>query len=116
MANKQNIKINAVVYEEGGMWVAHCLEYSFVSYTENLDDLPNELLSQVREQIEANRAAGQQPFEGFKRAPQKYWDMFEQAKGATPLKPEKTLVTRCLELVNGSVQAQLFPVVATATA
>jgi hypothetical protein len=109
-----NIRINAVVYQESGMWVAHCLEYSFVSCAEKLEDLPNELLNQVRDQIDADLAAGQKPFYGFKRAPKKYWVMFEAAKAVSrPLKPRKTLAMHWRELVNRArISAELFPITA----
>ncbi len=76
----KRIVIHAVVCESRGYWVAHCLEYYIVSVTERLEDLPNELLEQILEQIEADRECGMEPLSGFKPAPKKYWDMFEEAR------------------------------------
>jgi hypothetical protein len=106
------ISVNAVVYQENGMWIAHCLEYSFVSCAEKLEDLPNELLYQMLDQIEVNLKAGQQPFFGFKPAPRKYWEMWEAAKAISePLKPHKSLSLRWREFVERlKIEAKLFPV------
>lgn len=76
----ERIVIHAVVYERPGYWVAQCLEYHIVSVTEKLEDLPNELLEQLLDQIEADRECGMEPFSGFRPAPQRFWDMFEAAK------------------------------------
>lgn len=76
----ERIVIHAVVCESSGYWVAHCLEYYIVSFTERLEDLPNELLGQILDQIEGDRECGMEPLSGFKPAPQRFWDMYEAAK------------------------------------
>jgi hypothetical protein len=76
----ERIVIHAVVYERPGYWVAHCLEYNIVSFTERLEDLPNELLEQLLDQIEADRECGMEPFSGYQPASKRYWEMFEAAK------------------------------------
>jgi hypothetical protein len=108
--------IRAVAFEKDGMWIAHCLEYSLVSYAESLKELPNELLRQLIVQVEADLKAGRAPLDGFKRAPKRYWDMFDAAQAAStpPVKPRKSLALRWREFVDRSrIDAQLFPVAAT---
>jgi hypothetical protein len=99
------ITVNAVAFRQDGLWVAQCLEYNLVSCSESLEDLPNELQSQVLNQIEADTEAGQEPFWAFKPAPQHYWEMFAQVKASKPLRPRKTV---------SAVDAQLFPMPAAA--
>jgi hypothetical protein len=108
------VSINAVVYQENGRWIAHCLEYDFVSCAEKLDDLPNELLYQIIDQIEGDVEAGHEPFFGFKPAPRKYWEMWEAVRAVSkPIKPRKSLSLRWRELVERSkIEALLFPVAA----
>ena len=110
------IQINAVAFKKDGVWIAHCLEYSLVSYAESLEQLPNELLHQVMAQIETDLEAGRVPFYGFKRAPQRYWDMFEAARAAStaPMTPHKSWAVRWREVMERvRIKTQLFPVAAT---
>ena len=110
------IRVNAVAFQEDGMWVARCLEYNFASCAETLEELPNELLRQILDQIEADSEAGHEPFFGYKAAPQEYWDMFTAAKAVSkPIKPRKT-VGQFLRgfTARPKVEAQLFPILAAA--
>ncbi|HEX4964002.1 MAG TPA: hypothetical protein VF173_24460 [Thermoanaerobaculia bacterium] len=100
-----DVTINAVAFQRHGLWVAQCLEYNLVSCAESLEELPNELLSQVLGQIKADKESGQEPFWAFKPAPQHYWDMFAQAKTSPPLKPRKVVP---------AVDTRLFPMPAAA--
>jgi hypothetical protein len=94
-------QVTAVAFQENGVWIAQCLEYNVVGCAESLQDLPNELMGQILDQIAADRAAGREPFSHFKRAPQKYWDLFAgiQAK-SRPIRPRRA---------NPQVDIQLFP-------
>jgi hypothetical protein len=76
----------------------------------------NELLRQIMVQVEADLEAGKPPFFGFKPAPKKYWDLFEEVKTNTrPIRPRKSLRQRLRELREAArVDAHLFPVVAAA--
>ena len=99
------IIINAVAFRKYGLWIAQCLEYNLVSCAESLEDLPNALLSQILDQIEADTESGNEPFWAFKPAPQRYWEMFAQARASEPLRPRQTVP---------AVDAQLFPMPAAA--
>lgn len=85
------ITINAVVFRQNGLWVAQCLEYDFVSCAEELEDLPRELMEQIRVQMTLDLEAGHQPFAYFDKAPDKYWEMFERASGAPRLPETRSL-------------------------
>ena len=110
------ITINAVAFQADGMWIAHCLEYNFVSCAETLEKLPDELLRQIIHQIEADSAAGRDPFFGYKPAPQKYWDMFAAAKAVSkPIKPRKSISQRWREIRDHArVETQVIPIAAAA--
>ena len=101
------IVINAVVFQESGMWIAHCLEYDFVSFTEKRDELPHVLMKCIVAQINADLEYGHEPFFGFKPAPAKYWEMFEKAKlQSKPICKSASVPER------NRVEAQLFPIAA----
>lgn len=78
--------INAIAFEEDGMWVAQCLEFDFVSFARTKEDLPRILVQQVLAQIEIDSEDGNAPFFEFKPAPAKYWGWFEEVRTrATPI-------------------------------
>jgi hypothetical protein len=79
------ITINAVVFERDGLWIAHCLEYSLVSFAEELEELPCELMGQIEAVVRYDLERGRQPFCDFDKAPSKYWEMFEKADRETRL-------------------------------
>jgi hypothetical protein len=111
------IIINAIVLKEDGVWIAQCLEFNFVSFAVTLDELPRTFMQQVEDQIEADLEAGQSPFFGYRRAPQKYWDMFEEIKRRSkPIKPKKSLPRRVREFLDRQtkIDAFLFPASAAA--
>jgi hypothetical protein len=111
------VVINAILLEEDGMWVAQCLEFNFVSFAATLDELPRTFMQQIEDQVAADLEAGQSPFFGYKRAPQKYWDMFEEAKRRSkPIKPKKSLPRRVMEFLDRQtkIEASLFPASAAA--
>ena len=73
------ITINAVVFRQDGLWVAQCLEYNLVSCAEELEELPGELMRQIQGQVRVDLRDGKEPFADFRKAPAKYWEMFERA-------------------------------------
>ncbi len=87
--------INAVAYQKDSLWIAQCLEYDLVSWAETPEKLLEELLGQLETLVEFNLAAGQHPFEGYSKAPECYWRLFEEAKAqAVPIEPRKSLLSR----------------------
>ncbi len=98
------ITLNAVIFEEEGIWIAQCLEYNLVSCAETLNELPGELMRQVRTQIEADQRAGNAPFFAYQPAAPRFWAMYDEAKlRSVPILPEESIP---------SVRAQLFQIAA----
>lgn len=87
------ITINAVVFREDGLWIAQCLEYNFVSYTKELEELPGELMRQIQGQVRIDLQDGKRPFVDFREAPAKYWELFEKAI-RDPRLPEPPLTSQ----------------------
>jgi hypothetical protein len=74
------ITINAVVFQRDGLWIAQCLEYDLVSFAEELEELPEELMHQIQAVVSFDLESGRKPFVDYAKAPTKYWEMFEKAR------------------------------------
>jgi hypothetical protein len=75
-----DLKVSAVVFQEGDWWVIQCLEYDIATQVRHLTEIPQQFRSLLRAQIEANAECGVPPFHGFSRAPRRFWEMFEGAR------------------------------------
>jgi hypothetical protein len=71
--------IKVVVFQEGELWVAQCLDYDFAVSAHVRDQVLARLKFQLRGQMVADRRRGRAPFSGFKRAPARFWTMFDEA-------------------------------------
>jgi len=72
----ESLSIRAVVFQEGGRWIAQCLEYDLCTSARSRRELTRALASQLRLQIILDLAKGNEPFQGLPRAPQRFWDMY----------------------------------------
>ena len=77
--------------------MAQCLEYDLCTSSRNLKDLPKQIASQLRLQVALDRKKGRQPFEGLPRSPQKFWDLYQQAKPHTVVKLQGSMLSRILK-------------------
>jgi len=108
--------LHAVVFQERDLWVAQCLEINLVSCAASLEELPDVLMRQLNAQLKADLEAGREPFAKFKRAPEKYWRLYESVRAtAKPIKPRRTLPQLLKEIFTPPpVRAQLFSTAAVA--
>lgn len=72
-------QVTTVVFKEDGFWVAQCLEYDIVCFADSLEELAADLPAQLHALVQLNLREGREPFNGFKRAPDRYWQMFEKS-------------------------------------
>ena len=63
--------------EEGG-WIAQCLEHDIVAQGANVKEAKERLILTVVCQIAVDLKNGKRPLEGIDKAPQKYWEQFEE--------------------------------------
>lgn len=76
-----NVMISFLLIEEGeGYWSAQCLEYDIAAQAKTLSDLFYELEKTLVAHIAVHEAEGLDPFESVRPAPQRYWEMFYNAK------------------------------------
>ena len=80
MTVMENIKISAVVFEEEGWWCAQCLEYDVAAQAATLLDLRVELERVLTSHAALAAELKRDPFFGLEKAPQKFWEMYREAK------------------------------------
>lgn len=71
------IKTSWVVIPEASAYVAVCLEYGFATSAKSLTDLPSEVARFLCVQQLAAKQEGAEAFDAAHRAPEKYWEQFE---------------------------------------
>lgn len=74
------LKISAILFQEGEVWSAQCLEYDIATQADSLPNLRYELERVIFAHIAACKNIGREPFEGLPPAPQHFWKMFENSK------------------------------------
>ena len=88
MTAKQ-IALRVVVFQEDEFVCAQCLEYDIAAEGKTLDDCLYQLGRTVIGHVAISAENDLEPFHGLKRAPQRFWDWFEQSKipltGALPV-------------------------------
>lgn len=108
--------IRVVVFKSGERWVAQCLEYDLCTSSADLERLPRQLISQLRTQVALDRRSGRQPFAGLSRAPQRFWDLYEQADRSEVLALKPSLLDRLLALFQRRLPSELPAQIALAVA
>ena len=68
------------MFREEGRWVAQCLDVDIAVQAKTEGDLPYELGLTLVGRILAADNLGIDPFDGLPRAPERYWDMFRDAR------------------------------------
>jgi hypothetical protein len=84
--------IRGVVYKEGEWWIIQLLEYDLATQVRRFEDVPSEFRRLILAQILVNAECGVEPFHGFSKAPQRYWEMYERAQ--TLVTPTRLADTR----------------------
>jgi len=64
--------------------LAHCLEYDFATQAKTLDNLRYDLERMIVGHIAISLENGLQPFRGARRAPKKFWTLFNRSKISLP--------------------------------
>jgi hypothetical protein len=71
--------IRTVLFQEGGWWVAQCLDVDIAAQARTERDLYYELGRLLVGRILAGEKLGVDPFRSLPPAPKRYWDMFFDA-------------------------------------
>jgi hypothetical protein len=88
--------LNFPLVEGAHGWHARCLEYSleydFVTQAASLNDLYYEIERTVVGHLTISTETGGQPFAGFRRAPEEYWEQFRRSP--LSVRPGEVVVPR----------------------
>jgi hypothetical protein len=81
--------IKAVIFQEGDVVCAQCLDYDIATHAESLEALRRELGRIIVAHLVACLENGVPPFTNLPRGPQKYWDMFNESRIILPPSSER---------------------------
>lgn len=71
--------IHAVVFPDGGLWVAQCIEVDLAISARDRQALPKLVRNQLRAQIELDRRRGRPPFSTLKPAPRIFQALYRES-------------------------------------
>jgi hypothetical protein len=77
--SKGSVMIRALLIEKESGWIAQCLDYDIVAQAKTFADLKDELDRVLLSHVTISLEMGREPFAGFPRAPQRYWDLYARA-------------------------------------
>jgi hypothetical protein len=66
--------------EDDSGWSAQCLEYDIATQAGTLADLFHEVERMLVAHVALAAETGREPFAGIRRAPEKYWQIFERSQ------------------------------------
>jgi hypothetical protein len=72
-------RINILIFQEAGGWVAQCLQYDVAAQAETVPDLFREILRALASHVTLNIERGRAPFADLGEAPDKFWIMYGEA-------------------------------------
>ena len=79
--NNTSIKLSVVVFKDGAHWIAQGLQYDIAAQSKKLVDLPNLFNNTLLNHMLARSENDQEPFRAVPRAPDEYWEMFNDGIG-----------------------------------
>ena len=77
MANLESDEFRVVIFKDGGAYVAQCLEYDICAQAADLNTVRSRMEATMNAEVHDAQEAGKKPFEGIDRAPQRFFDMWE---------------------------------------
>ena len=81
---RQARTFKVVVFQEDDWLCAQCLDHDLAVQAKTLEKLYEQLYRIIAGHIAVRQEHGKRPFADLRRAPQKYWDMFEHSKIPLP--------------------------------
>lgn len=79
-ANERLDIIHAVVFRDGELWVAQCLEVDLAISSRQREAIPKLVRNQLRGQAELDRQRGRRPFSSLKPAPPIFRTLYEESQ------------------------------------
>lgn len=75
----QEFRVSVIIYPEGNVWIAQCLEYDIVSQGKTIQDVQDRLTRNIAATLSIYAENGRNALESIPSAPKKFWEMFERA-------------------------------------
>lgn len=104
-----NKALRGVSFKQGDWWVAVCLDHYMVTQAKSEEELGRAIKTMFLTHILASSDLERVPFEGVRKAPQKYWDIYEAAAKENPrrIEPPSKVFHRfpALDIFSGSLAA-----------
>ncbi len=99
MARDQNMKEDAntitlrvIVFQDGGLWVAQCLEHDIGAQAHDIDTLNDRLRTVVLSEFKESMARNGSPFSGIDPAPERFQLMWERRARSIDVQPAAWMV------------------------
>ncbi len=83
MNDKSETAIRIIVFNDGGAWVAQCLEYDICAQADDLEELRDRIDATIEAERDYTRSKGKEAFEGIGPAPKHFADMWEKRSSFT---------------------------------
>ena len=74
-------QLRVIVFKDGEIWSAQCLEHDIGAQAPNLDELQERLTLTINIDLETSIDKHGVPFGGIDQAPQHFFDMWEKRSG-----------------------------------
>jgi len=84
MMETMQVTVRVVVFQEGETVCAQGLDYDIAAQGDNSDDCLYQFGRLLVGHIAINLEHGREPLEGLQRAPDRYWELFEQSRISLP--------------------------------
>lgn len=91
--------ITAIVFRQGSLWVAQCLEVNIAVSAESRDALPKTLRKRLQGQMLVDLRRGIAPFSRFGQARRDYWELLDRAEPWMTEEVPEPLVARILRAI-----------------
>src|SRR5438105_2063111 len=78
MPEELDITIRVVMFRDGGLWVAQCLEYDIGAQAEDIDTLNDRLKVALKNELRESMEQHGKPFAGINQAPERFYQMWER--------------------------------------
>lgn len=85
MSEKNYEEIHVLVFRDGDLLIAQCLEYDIAVQAKELIKLQDLLVSEIIEQIKLDIQYGEEPLSTTPKTPQSFWDMLDKSCFDAPM-------------------------------
>jgi hypothetical protein len=85
---QENRDIRAVIFQEGDLWVAQCLEYDIGAQAHDFDTVQRRLSLAIEVEQSTSMEAHGKEFAGIDRAPARFFEMWEKGLRVFATKPQ----------------------------